>query len=476
MSMRRLWWAALLCAATSSAQAATRELTLAQAVDLAFKTDPTLAEARIARDRAHWVTLRAQLDRVSLKIDSQLQELWQKTNIGGPTVYNCTVGGTSFQTDPMSCMNGGGMSSPAPPDQQSPQTGIGTFNIQAALNVPLFAGFRVQANATRAMRLEDASVVGIRQARKDVALSVMRAYWSVRRLELLLDVQRESLARLRDAEAVTTGRVKAGIAPPIDRNRAHLRSLQTAAQLADLDGQVKEAEVQLGVALGIGDQLVLVDRPNVPEAAPPPVADMVAEALGFRPEVASAKLQASAGHQSVRMAMSNFYPQVNGFSLFQFTNNAFSFVTGARSVTDQVNPFSGISGNLTFGLTLSMNWFDTLNTYTATRDARFEEARLLEEVRRFGRMVDADVRSAHARLMKLYQKRAPLVEALEVARDNLKILEARYKNGDALVIEYLDGQNDLITAEQQVVDVTAQLQQAWYELEAALGQVVGAHS
>jgi outer membrane protein TolC len=66
-----------------------------------------------------------------------------------------------------------------------------------------------------------------------------------------------------------------------------------------------------------------------------------------------------------------------------------------------------------------------------------------------------------------------LAEAREIARDNLAILAARYKNGDALIIEYLDGQNDLLTAEQQVVDVNTQLQQAWLELDASLGRIVG---
>jgi outer membrane protein len=469
--MSRIWLAALLCVAASTAEASTRQLTLHDAVELALKSDPTLAEARIQRDRAHWVTMRAQLDRVSLKVDGSLQELFNKSNIGGPAIYNCSLAGAVFNAPQDQCTMMGGVSSLA--SEQQPQQGVGTFNMQASLNVPVFAGFRVQANVDRAKRLEDASLVGIRQARKDVALSVMRAYWSVRRLELLAGVQRESLARLQEAEAVTQGRVKAGLAPPIDHNRATLRRLQTAAGIADLMGQVKESAAQLAVALGIDDDVVLVDGPSVPETPPPSVNDLLAEARGWRPELSTAKLQAQAQHQSVRMAMSNFYPQLSGFGLFQFTNNAFNFVTGARSTTDQSNPFNGISGNLTVGLQLNMNFFDTFNTYTGMKDARFEEARLLEEMRRFGRVVDADVRTGYARLQHLYERRAPLVAALDVARDNLRILEARYKNGDALVIEYLDGQNDLITAEQQVVDLTAQLQQAWYELQASLGRVVG---
>jgi outer membrane protein TolC len=356
---------------------------------------------------------------------------------------------------------------------QSPQSGFGTFNVTANLNVPVFSGFRVSANVKRAQRLDDAAQVGIRQSRKDIALSVARAYWAVRRLGLLLDVERGSLERLKEAEAVTDGRVKAGLAPPIDRNRATLQRLQTAASIADLDGQLKESSVQLAVALGVSDDLVLTDSPTVPTTPPPSVEELLASARSDRPELASARLSVEVQKQVVKMAMSNYYPQLSAFGLFQFTNNAFNPLTGARTFTDAANPFADIAGNLTVGATLSMNFFDTLNTYTTARDARYELARLIEEKRRAERLVEGDVRTARAKVLHLYERRAPLVEALAVARDDLNILEARYKNGDALVIEYLNGQNDLLNAEQAVVDITAQLQLAWIELQASLGRVVG---
>jgi outer membrane protein len=473
-----LVWSACL-GATRPASAATRALTLAEAVELAMRVEPNLAEAHIAEERSRLAVLRAQLDRVSLKIDGSVSELFNKANIGGPTVYNCaiTVAGfsTTINTDPDTCQSMGGASSPAPGNVQSPQQGIGTFSLQANLNVPLFSGLRVESNVKRAHVLKEAATVGIRQARRDLALSVARAYWSVRRLALLIDVERTSLDRIREAEAVTDGRVKAGLAPPIDRNRAILRRLNVEAQLADLAGQLREATVQLGVTLGITDELVLTDSPSFPDSAPPDAAALIEDARTGRPEIAQARLQADAQHQAVKIAMSGFYPQLNAFGLFQLTNNAYNPVSGARSLSSVTNPFSDIAGNLTLGVTLSMNFFDTLNTWTSSRDARYEEARLIEEKRRAVRIVDADVRTAHARVIHLYGRRAPLAAARDVASDNLKILEGRYKNGDALVIEYLDGQNDLITAEQQLVDVTAQLQQAWLELEASLGKVVGAN-
>jgi outer membrane protein TolC len=100
--------------------------------------------------------------------------------------------------------------------------------------------------------------------------------------------------------------------------------------------------------------------------------------------------------------------------------------------------------------------------------------RLLGEQRRAERLVESDVRTAHARLGHLYAFRDPLIASRDVARDNLKILEGRYKSGDAQILDLLDAQSSLIDAERQLTDVQAQLQLAWIELDAALGRVVGA--
>src|SRR4051812_30516771 len=109
--MRRML-IALVCAtclsATRPADAAARTLTMNEAVELAMRVEPTLAEAYIAKDRSKLAVLRAQLDRVSLKIDGSISELFNKSNIGGPTVSSCEVGGTTLPLDASACAATGG--------------------------------------------------------------------------------------------------------------------------------------------------------------------------------------------------------------------------------------------------------------------------------------------------------------------------------------------------------------------------------
>ena len=173
------------------------------------------------------------------------------------------------------------------------------------------------------------------------------------------------------------------------------------------------------------------------------------------------------------MFQSNYYPQLSGIALIQFGNNPVSVLTGTRSYNTTTNPFANTSGSAFFGASLSLNLFDTLNTYTTVRDARYEQSRLVEEERRLGRLVDADVRVAHAHLLRVYASREPLLKTRDLARDTLDITERRYRNGDALILDYLNAEFDLLNAEVNLANSDASIAQSWGELVVATGRIPG---
>jgi outer membrane protein TolC len=483
MAMRATALLTLLLTASGVARAETRRLTLQEAVSLAMHVDPVVAEAQITKDRARLGVFRAQLDRFSLKADGSLNELWNKSNIGLPAQLNCSVSaaGRSYTVPVSTAADCNAASLGLPSGAPAPMItgtapdslwqGLSNFDLHA--NYFLFSGFRVEANVKRAKLNEQAAIVQVRQQRKDIAIGVARAYWRVRTLLIQRDVQQQALQRMVDAEAIAAGRVRAGLAPPIDKNRATQRKLAQMATLEDLEGQARAASAQLAVSLGVPGELELVDDIRVPDQPPASPVELVHDALVRRPEVTNAQLQTAIQHQQVVMARSNFFPQLTIVGDFQYGNNVFNIASNTRTSLPSANPFSGMSGAFYGGVSLTMNFFDTFNTYTATGDARYQEKINQQEVRRFERLVDSDVRGAYQTLVKLYKQRAPLIQARDVARDNLTIVEGRYKNGDALIIEYLDSQIDLANAELSLAGVTAQLQLQWYELQASLGYIVG---
>lgn len=471
-------------------------LSLREAIEMGLRTDPGIVSAIQTRERGKLAVLRAQLDRVSLRVDAFLNEQYRVSNLGGsPPSASCatflstkTLAGAGDLYAPLQLysLSSSGLSSPTETEcqasggtyitQDALQMGaLGQFNLAANLNVPLFSGFRVTATVERARQMRDAAEASVKQSERQIALEVLRAYWSARRLELQIEVSQKSLARYDEAAAAVAARVRNGLAPAIDQNRMETRRQSELSRRADLEGGLLEAKAQLAVL--IGKSLLStalnepVDVPQPPSEQLDTVDQILLEARHRRPELRSAHAQLLAQTEVIRIARSGYYPQLSLSGLVQFSNNPFNPLVGARVANSSTNPFTNITGSVFVGGALSYNLFDTLNTYTSVRDAQLEEKRLLAEERRIGRVIESDVRVLHARLVHLYRVREPLLRTQSLARDNLSILERRYRNGDVAIIDLIESATDLINQDVQLANQTALIAQTWGELYLAAGRL-----
>lgn len=464
-----------------------QRLSLREALELALRTDPTIPSALAMRDRSHLAVLRAQLDRFSLRVDSFLTEQWRAQNLGGaaPPSACATLFPAGSLAAPVQLLSPTGES---PTQAQceaamgqfvQPATvssgGLGQFNLSANLQVPIFSGFRVTANVDRAKHQRDAASANLRDVHRQVALSALRAYWLVRRVEARQQVSVQAIARYDESVAVVAARVKAGLAPASDINRMETRRQGELVNLADLNGTAAEARAQLGVALGLGGSPISLtesmdDLPS-PPARPEEVEGFLESARRDRPDLRAAHFSKLAAADFIRFQKSNYYPQLSASSLLQFSNNPFNPLIGARSANASANPFTNITGSVFFGGTLSINLFDTLNTWTGVRDATIEHRRLTEDERRIGRIVESDVRLLHARLLHYYGMRDPLLRTREIARDTLDIIEKRYKNGDVTILDFIDAQVELLSSEIGLANAASNIAQTWGELYLAMGRL-----
>lgn len=474
----------------------TSSISLRDAIELGLRSDPGVLSAKQTRDRADLAVTRSQLDRFSLRVDAFVNEQYRVSNIAGsaPTpscstlapVRGLTGSGNLYIPLQLLSLSGGSIGAPSEAECMSSggsyyaadslQSGaLGQFSLAANLSVPVFSGFRVTATVERSKLLRDAAEASVRQSERQIALDVLRAYWSARRLELQLEVSQQSLQRFEEATAAVAARVRNGLAPVIDQNRMEARRQNEVSRRADLDGALLEAKAQLGVLLGVS--LAGSSLSESSELPPPPpetmdsVEQLLTEARGQRPELRAAHANLLAQVQAVRIARSTYYPQLGLSGLLQFSNNPFNPLIGARVANSSANPFTNITGSVFVGSTLSLNLFDTLNTYTAVRDAQLEEKRLLAEERRIGRAIEADVRVLHARLLHLYRMREPLLRSRALARDNLSILERRYRSGDVAVLDLIDAATDLVTQEITLANQAATIAQTWGELYLAAGRL-----
>ena len=348
---------------------------LRDAIELALRGDPAVASAVATRDRGDLAVLRAQLDRFSLRVDTFLTEQWRASNLGG------SAGPGSCSTFlPLSMTSDGqalgtpvtllalrptvGIDSPTQAEcdvakgayvqSEAISTGFqGQFNLAADLRVPLFSGFRITANVARSRFLRDSAAASVRDTMRTSALSVLRAYWAVRRVELQQQVSQQAIVRFQEAVGIVAARVRAGLAAQADINRMETRRQSELARMADLVGSAAESRAQLAVALGLGGtplQLTeAVDSLPLPPSSPDDVDPFLSAAYRDRADLRAMHGQVLAATELIRIQRAGYFPQLSLSGLMQFSNNPFNPLAGARAFNQSANPFSNVTGSVFFG-------------------------------------------------------------------------------------------------------------------------------
>ena len=236
----------------------------------------------------------------------------------------------------------------------------------------------------------------------------------------------------------------------VDQDRYSLVSAQS--QLANYKLQLKQLlelhdEEPFEVAdPNIGDEKVLSIIPDK--------AQMYAAALQHRPEIRSGRLGIESANLSIKSARTGYMPTVN-----------LSASIGTNNSSGQQKTFGAqLKGNLSnaLGLTLSMPIFDQLQTRTAIRKAKF--AKLDKEL-----SLQAEEKKLYSSVEKYWLDATTSQQQYVYAKKNRESMQESYdlvseqfSCGLKNIVELTTGKNNLLRAEQQVLQTkyTALLNQA----------------
>jgi outer membrane protein TolC len=411
---------------------ADRTLTLAEAVAVARSRRPEVAEADLEVRLARLGLLRAALERVQLTVGGRWTEQVESGTLDAPAELCRSL-----------------------PGYCRPEGRARTVEGSASLVVPLWTGFGLEAQWSRARQLERAAQAGKGARLRTITLEVSGAYWTVRWAELLLEAARAALARRAEVASTIKARYGAGITPRGDLNRAETAVLRQHAALVELEGRATQARAELASALQLDEEIALADQPIA--AVLPPLAEVLADAERARPELAMASAQVEAQRQQARSLRGAYWPQVQLFARADASNEAL----GIRQPQ--------LVGNVAAGLLVSWLAFDTLSTFTAARAADLEKDRLAAERERLRFAVRTEVRAAHSRLATALGRRQALTQARALAENTLELIRRRYHAGAALLIEVLEAENELEAVVTDVVGNEIEMALAGASLTAARG-------
>lgn len=315
------------------------------------------------------------------------------------------------------------------------------------------AAFAAATSNVEAARADQAA------ARLTISTGVAGAYAELKRL-YADRAAAEDAARVRGQTArFFADRQRAGLETRGPVSQAAAEAANARADVAALDGQIIVVRHQLAAMVGKGPDRGLELSPPAPGALHPAglPANLAADLIGRRPDIAAARARVEAAAQREKVAHADFYPNIDLVAAI-----------GLQSLPVDVL-FKRDSQYGAFGPALTLPIFDgggRENAYRGTRGAYAEAAAVYNRtvVNAFREVADA-VSNQKAAAAQLVEAR----EALRASEDAYGVAQTRYGAGLVRNLDVLTAEGAVLTARRRV----ANLEATAFNLDVALIRALG---
>jgi len=419
----------ILAAGNASAQQPT--ITLADAIAMAQKVQPTTVQAQGAISNANSQTLPAK-------------------GAFLPNLNAFSSYGPSFSSGPA-------RTNPVTGELTSGNTKVTSLSTGLSASIDLFTGLRRNADLKTAHANQDAAQAGMVQASFQVALVTTQTFLDALAASQLLRVRQVEVTRATEQLNVSIAKLKAGSATRSDS----LRSLVTLGN-ARLDSvaastQLATAEATLGQLIGARGRVTAADDSAFYRVAAE--IDSVAleqEAEDQSPAVRNAAALAKAAHASVSSAKAAYWPPL--------TLSGSARWHGCS--TNDYTLFNQRQLNLGLSWPLFSRFSREQTINTRDNAAELADAVAADATRQVSSSLTAQLANLRAAEVRM-QITATSVQA---AQEDLRVQQDRYRVGSSTIVDVLLSQEALTQAEVDVVNARFDYLRAKAQIEALIGR------
>ncbi|MFT8796694.1 efflux transporter outer membrane subunit [Zymomonas mobilis] len=324
-------------------------------------------------------------------------------------------------------------------------------------NIDIWGGYRAKLAA--ATSEAKAAIVDSHEAALTLTTSIAAAYANLSRLFEERQVLNRTLAVRSHVLELTQQRLGHGLDNDSTMQDASARLANAQADLTANQESIDLVRHQIAALMGAGpDRGMAITRPQSVKLRAVGLPDNAAlDLLGRRPDIVAARLTAEAAGYRVKVAKTQFYPNVSLNGIVGYQTRALEHMAthglalGAASAALNLPIFRGGS--------LSGQYREAWATYqeaVASYDKTLSQA--LQQV--------ADAATSQKQLnLQLDQT----VQALNHAELSYNVLANRYKSGLVTYIEVLQGEENVLTLRKAVADLRARA----FQLDVSLIQALG---
>jgi multidrug efflux system outer membrane protein len=330
------------------------------------------------------------------------------------------------------------------------------FDATLAWEIDFWGKFRSATEAERA------TLLGTQWAARAVLVSVVnlvaQGYFTLRELDLELEIARRTLTAREESLRLTRIEEAGGIVSMLDVRQAEQLAYTAASIITNTERLIEQQENALSTLLGqnpgpIPRGISLVNQPAPPEVP----AGVPSALLERRPDIRQAEQALIAANARIGVAKAALYPDIILTSTGGFQTNALSTLLSGPaalwSVTGDAVQQIFNAGRLKANVTLT-------------------EAQKLELVYTYQRTVQQaflEVSDALVGHQKAHELRLQLVQLVASTEDAARLSDIRYRGGVASYLEVLTSQTSFFNAELELAQARLNELLTLVQLYSALG-------
>lgn len=312
------------------------------------------------------------------------------------------------------------------------------------------------------LRAADESLKSARFAQQVVALTVTAGvadtYLDVLALRQRVAIANQNIDAANRVLAITDAKVTNGVASRLDLAQQQALLAGQKAQVPAIEEGSREAGYALAILLGRVPEGFEVKGQNLDDIASPTVAPgLPSELLRRRPDIAAAEAELAAAHANVDAARAAFFPHIDLTASGGYASTALSTL------------FNPASLGFNIGASLLQTIFDGGRLLGQSRLAQAQRLELIADYRKTVLAAFQDVETALGQVASLAEQQKYKTEQVDAASEAFRISEIQYREGVADLLNVLQAQQTLFSAQDQLVQIKLARIQADIGLYKALG-------
>ncbi len=361
------------------------------------------------------------------KIDVHTTKWARLPNLSGSTSQNWSWGRTA-----------------SPVDNSYSNINSANTSLSLGTNVPIFTGLQLSNQYSLAKLDLKAAIEDLNKAKEDIAINVTSAYLQVLFNFELSKVAHNQVNLSKDQLKRIQGLFGVGKASPSEVAEAQARVAQDEMTAVQSDNKYKLSLLDLSQLLELPtpEGFVLENPKEELEFTPlTPPDDIYTQALAYKPSIKSAEYKLQGSINSIRLAQSNFYPQLSfsaGLGSNYYTVNGKSEGGFGSQMKNNLNKYVGFN--------LSVPLFNRFSTRNKVRTARLQQNNLTLQLDNAKKTLYKEIQQSWYNALAAESKYNSSEVAVKANEESFRLMSEKFNNGKATFVEYNESKLNLTKA------------------------------